>query len=200
MSPLATSGNTSPMLEENNNININNNNNNNREVGPVQDSGHHEAEVGSKAHPESGQQDELIDGKQRDLEDGHDQQLDGAGLTQNGSEGDEHSAGAEIGVDHAERNTSLTENVTGVSRRGKSRTVCVVRSQIAPPGYHVPLHPDVDLASVHAVEEALHERGPLQGEGRHQEVEAHAAEAVALQEGHEEAEADEDHHVHVLET
>lgn len=66
--------------------------------------------------------------------------------------------------------------------------------------FALPLHPDVDLASVHTVEEALHERGPLQGEGCDQEVEAHAAEAVALQEGHEEAEADEDHHVHVLET
>lgn len=66
--------------------------------------------------------------------------------------------------------------------------------------FHVPQHPDVDLAFMHAVEEALHERGPLQREGRNQEVEAHAAEAVALQEGHEEAETDEDHHVHVLET
>lgn len=64
----------------------------------------------------------------------------------------------------------------------------------------LPLHADVDLASVHAVEEALHERGPLQGEGCDQEVEAHAAEAVSLQEGHEEAETDEDHHVHILET
>lgn len=53
---------------------------------------------------------------------------------------------------------------------------------------------------MHPVEKALHERGPLQGEGRDQEVEAHAAEAVALQEGHEEAETDEDHHVHILKT
>ena len=58
----------------------------------------------------------------------------------------------------------------------------------------------MDLPSMHTVEEALHERGPLQGEGCDQEVEADAAEAVALQEGHEEAEADEDHHVHILET
>lgn len=65
---------------------------------------------------------------------------------------------------------------------------------------HVPLHPDVDLASMQTVEEALHERGPLQGEGGDQEVEAHAAEAIALQEGHEEAETDEDHHVNILET
>lgn len=67
-------------------------------------------------------------------------------------------------------------------------------------GYDVPLHPDVDLASMHTVEKALHERGPLQGEWCDKEVEAHAAEAIALQEGHKEAEADEDHHVHILET
>lgn len=53
---------------------------------------------------------------------------------------------------------------------------------------------------MHSVEEALHECGPLQCEGGDQEVEAHTAEAVALQEGHEEAKANEDHHVHVLET
>lgn len=64
----------------------------------------------------------------------------------------------------------------------------------------VPLHPDVDLSSMQTVEEALHERGPLQGEGGDQEVEAHAAEAIALQEGHEEAETDEDHHVNILKT
>lgn len=64
---------------------------------------------------------------------------------------------------------------------------------------HTPLHPDVDFAMMQAVEEALHEGGPLQGKGCDQEVEAHAAEAVALQEGHEEAEADEDHDVHILE-
>lgn len=66
--------------------------------------------------------------------------------------------------------------------------------------FHTPLHPDVDLASMHAVEEALHQRGPLQGKGSDQEVKAHTAEAVALQEGHKEAEADEDHHMYVLET
>lgn len=65
---------------------------------------------------------------------------------------------------------------------------------------HVPLHSDVDLPPMHAVEEALHQRGPLQGEGRDQKVEPHAAEAISLQEGHEEAETDEDHHVHILET
>lgn len=66
---------------------------------------------------------------------------------------------------------------------------------------YTPRHSNVDLAAVvHAMEEALHERGPLQGKGCDQEVEAHTAEAVALQEGHEEAEANEDHHMHILET
>lgn len=64
----------------------------------------------------------------------------------------------------------------------------------------IPLHPDVDLAPVHAVEEALHQSGPLQRKSCDQEVEAHATEAVALQEGHEEAKPDEDHHVNILET
>lgn len=62
-----------------------------------------------------------------------------------------------------------------------------------------PLHSDVDFSSMHAMEEALHKGGPLQGERCDQEVEAHTAEAVALQECHQEAEANEDHHMHVLE-
>lgn len=50
---------------------------------------------------------------------------------------------------------------------------------------HIPLHPYVDFAiRMQTMEEALHERGPLQGEGCDQEVEAHTAEAVTLQEGH----------------
>lgn len=65
---------------------------------------------------------------------------------------------------------------------------------------HRPLHADVDFPTMHSMEEALHECGPLQREGGNQEVEAHAAEAVALQKGHEEAEANEDHHMDVLET
>lgn len=63
-----------------------------------------------------------------------------------------------------------------------------------------PFHADVDVAPVHGVQEALDERGPLQGKGGQEEGEAHAAEAIALQEGHEEAEAHEDHDVHILET
>ena len=50
------------------------------------------------------------------------------------------------------------------------------------------------------MEPALHEQSPLNTEGSHQEAEAHSTEAVALQEGHEEAEPNEDHDVHVLET
>lgn len=66
--------------------------------------------------------------------------------------------------------------------------------------YNIPFHANVDLPSMHAVKETLHESSPLQGEGSDQEVEAHAAEAVALKKGHEEAETNEDHHMHVLET
>lgn len=62
-----------------------------------------------------------------------------------------------------------------------------------------PLHANVDVAAVEGVQEALDERGPLQGKGRQEEGEADAAEAVALQEGHEETEAHEHHGVHVLE-
>ena len=62
-----------------------------------------------------------------------------------------------------------------------------------------PLHADMDVAAVEGVQEALDERGPLQGKGSQEEGEAHAAEAVTLQEGHEEAEAHEHHGVHVLE-
>lgn len=49
------------------------------------------------------------------------------------------------------------------------------------------------------VKEALDQRGPLQGEGGHEEGKTHAAEAIALQEDHEKAEAYEDHGVHILE-
>ena len=57
----------------------------------------------------------------------------------------------------------------------------------------------MDVATVEGVEEPLDECGPLQGKGGQEEGEAHAAEAVALQEDHEEAEAHEDHGVHILE-
>lgn len=64
---------------------------------------------------------------------------------------------------------------------------------------HIPLHPNVDFATMHTMEESLHQRGPLQWKGCDQEVEAHTAKAVALQECHEEAETDEDHHMYILE-
>ena len=65
--------------------------------------------------------------------------------------------------------------------------------------YGIPFHANVDLPFVHAMEEALHKSSPLQSQGSDQEVEAHAAEAIALKEGHEEAETDEDHHMNILE-
>lgn len=49
------------------------------------------------------------------------------------------------------------------------------------------------------MEPSLHEQCPLDAESCQQEVEAYSAEAVALQEGHEEAEAHEDHGVYILE-
>lgn len=49
------------------------------------------------------------------------------------------------------------------------------------------------------MEEAVDEDGPLQEHGGQHEVDADRAEAVPLQEGHQEAEADEDHDVDVLE-
>lgn len=114
------------------------------QVGPVQDSGHHEAKVGSKrvdghgassvsglkpyqaaevfqwsvfyteiiqyilfildaTHAKNWQQDKLIDGEEGDFKHGHDQQLDWAGFTQDGSEGDKHRTGAKVGIDHTER-------------------------------------------------------------------------------------------------
>lgn len=50
------------------------------------------------------------------------------------------------------------------------------------------------------MEPALHEQRPLDTESSDQEVESDTAEAVTLQEGHEETESNEDHHMHVLET
>lgn len=47
--------------------------------------------------------------------------------------------------------------------------------------------------------QALHEEAPLQPEGGQEQVDAHAAETVALEEGHEEPEANEDHDMNILE-
>lgn len=57
---------------------------------------------------------------------------------------------------------------------------------------------DFDLSFVQ-VPEALHEETPLQSEGSQEQVEAHAAEAISLQKGHQEAKANEDHNVDILE-
>ena len=56
---------------------------------------------------------------------------------------------------------------------------------------------DLDLA-ICQVPQALGQQTPLQAEGSQQQVTAHAAEAVPLQEGHEEAKADEYHHMDIL--
>lgn len=56
---------------------------------------------------------------------------------------------------------------------------------------------DFDLAILQ-MPEALHEQAPLQTESGQKHVDAHAAEAVSLQEGHQEPEADEDHDVNIL--
>lgn len=74
------------------------------------------------------------------------------------------------------------------------------RTLVDLPLVDLPLHANVDLAFMHAVEEALHQSGPLQGKSCDQEVEANATEAIPLQEGHEEAKTDEDHHMNILET
>lgn len=143
-------------------------------------------------HAKNWQQDILIDGEECDFEHGHDQQLDRTGFTQDGSKGDEHRTGAKVGIDHTERRGFYKQAVSVLVSWPLKGAVSVTQ--------HVPLHADVDFPAMHSMEEALHECGPLQREGGDQEVEAHAAEAVALQEGHEEAEANEDHHMHVLET
>lgn len=57
---------------------------------------------------------------------------------------------------------------------------------------------DFDLA-VLQVPQALHEEAPLQSEGGQEQVDAHAAEAISLEEGHEEPEANEDHDMNILE-
>lgn len=44
----------------------------------------------------------LIDGEDGDLQNGHDEELNGAGFTQNGTEGDQDRGRAEVCVDHSE--------------------------------------------------------------------------------------------------
>lgn len=47
---------------------------------------------------------------------------------------------------------------------------------------------------------ALHQKSPLEAESRDQEVESDGTETVALQEGHEEPKAHEDHDMNILKT
>ena len=62
---------------------------------------------------------------------------------------------------------------------------------------YVPGEVELYLAVVQ-VEQSVDEDGPLEHQAGHQEVDADRAQAVPLQERHQEAEADEYHHVHVL--
>lgn len=57
---------------------------------------------------------------------------------------------------------------------------------------------DADLSVIIRVPEALHEEAPLQPEGSQQQVDAHTAEPISLEECHEEPEADEDHDMDIL--
>lgn len=58
----------------------------------------------------------------------------------------------------------------------------------------------MDLAIMHAMKEALHKCCPLQRKGCNEEVKANTAKAIALQECHEKPEANENHHMYILET
>jgi len=49
------------------------------------------------------------------------------------------------------------------------------------------------------VEESLHQDGPLDHQGGHEQGESSGTVAVFAQEGHQEAKANEDHHLDVLE-
>lgn len=57
----------------------------------------------------------------------------------------------------------------------------------------------MDFAIVKCVEKSLDEDRPLEGKGGDQKIESHPTEAVAFQEGHQEAKAKENHDVDVLE-
>lgn len=60
------------------------------------------------------------------------------------------------------------------------------------------LQADEDFSPFH-LEEAPTDDSPLDHEGGQQQVEAYCAVPVPLQEGHQEAEPDENHHMDVLE-
>lgn len=60
---------------------------------------------------------------------------------------------------------------------------------------------DFDLPiSVQGVEPALHKQCPLEAEGSDEEVETHSTKAVPLEERHQKAKPNEDHHMDILET
>ncbi len=46
--------------------------------------------------------------------------------------------------------------------------------------------------------DVLEEKTPLQAKGSQQQVDPHTAEAISLQEGHQETKANEDHHMYIL--
>ena len=68
-------------------------------------------------------------------------------------------------------------------------------------GKCLPLNSDVDLSccGVESMKPALHKESPLDAKSCDQKVEPYGAEAVAFQESHEEAEANKDHDMDVLE-
>jgi len=59
--------------------------------------------------------------------------------------------------------------------------------------------PGLSISMEHLVPEAVVNESPLDCHGGKQEVESHSRESVPLEEGHQEAETDEDHHMDVLE-
>lgn len=68
------------------------------------------------------------------------------------------------------------------------------------PNLLLPLNSNEDLPILKRVEPALHQESPLDPKSSQEEVEADSSKAVALKEGHEEAKAHKNHHVHILES
>lgn len=70
------------------------------------------------------------------------------------------------------------------------------------PKQNLLFHTDLDLSIgvIQRMKPALHQKSPLDAERRDQEVESHGTETIALQEGHEEAKANEDHDMNILKT
>lgn len=116
-------------------------------------------------------EDGLVDAVEEDLEGGHGPELEDTALAEDSSEGYQYCACAEVGQDQ----------------------VLVVQGDALPRVFWlvVELH---DL-----VPEAGEEDADLDGPAGDQVVEADGAPRVVLQKHHQEAEAHEDHHMHVLE-